>query len=648
MKSIHKILLLSVSILICLFTIMSINNNRVVRTVRSERELREFYNNRYGRDLSTFERILTLPFSILIDGRVYNTRYKYIDDMPVVIEDAVESNEIGGSSTASKDYSKTNIQVEGVDEADIIKTDGDYIYSISENNVIITNVKDPNKTFIESKIYMDSAIPSDLLLYENNLVVISYNNSTSRYYNQNTLVEVYDITNKTNPRIVKSFELFEPYYTSRCIDGDLYVFSSGSLRLENDKVVRKYIEDRETKEINLKDIKYLKNNEKGIQTLIAHLDLKNTNEFNVSSYLVDISNAYVSKNNIYLIGDTWNDDYISIKSIFTFKGVIGFIEDADNYDYESRTKIYKFEIDKNKGVEFDSTTTIKGSIVNQYSLDEKDNHLRIALETDEGTRIAILNEKLKLIGETPKVAEGERMYASRFIGNKAYLVTYRNTDPLFVIDLTDEKNPRVMGELKIPGYSTYLHPYDENHLIGIGMDTEEVINRDSNGKVTSTWVKTKGMKMCLFDVSDITNPKEVSKTTIGDSRTVSSILTNPKALLFSKEKKLLAIPVNNYEDDFSLEYNDEYSAQIDSIRRYGKKYIAEGYFVYNLDLENGFNLKGIINHEKIINNYYYYGNSKLLRGVYIDDNLYTVSEGFVKVNNLDTLKEISSLRIKEN
>ena len=144
MKSIHKILILTAAILICIISIISINNNNIVRTVRSERELREFYNNRYGRDLSTFERILTLPFSILIDGRVYNTRYKYIDDMPVVIEDAVESNEIGGSSTASKDYSKTNIQVEGVDEADIIKTDGDYIYSISENNVIISQANVPN------------------------------------------------------------------------------------------------------------------------------------------------------------------------------------------------------------------------------------------------------------------------------------------------------------------------------------------------------------------------------------------------------------------------------------------------------------------------------------------------------------------------
>ena len=239
------------------------------------------------------------------------------------------------------------------------------------------------------------------------------------------------------------------------------------------------------------------------------------------------------------------------------------------------------------------------------------------------------------------------MYASRFMGNKAYLVTYRNTDPLFVVDLSNNKKPEVVGELKIPGYSTYLHPYDETHLIGIGMDTEEHINRDSEGKVISSWVTTKGMKMCLFDVSDINNPKEIAKTTIGDRRTVSAILTNPKALLFSKEKQLLAIPVNNYNEDFETTSSTSYSEEINNYMSYNKERISEGYFVYNIDLKDGFKLKGIINHEVRKNNYYYYyyNYSKLLRGLYIDDNLYTVSESNIKVNKLEDLTELSSIKI---
>ena len=653
MKRLYKILILIVVAIGLIVGAISINNRNVIRSVKSEKQLLEFSKNRYS-EMSNLERVLTLPFSLFI----YNYKYSY--GGRYYIEDTIDyatndSAELSVNDT--KDYSKTNVQVEGVDEADIIKTDGDYIYSISDNYVIVTNTKDPNNTFIETKIYTDSSIPNDLLLYDKYLVVFAYstsNSSNGRYYyrysyNKNTLVEVYDVSDKSNIKRVKSFELYEPYYTSRCIDGNLYVFSKGYLRVEDNKVEREYKDDMSTKEIALKDIKYLKDNRSSIQTLIAHLDLNNIGEVDVKSYLIDIANAYVSKNNIYLL-DYIYEDHISIGSIFTFKGIIGFIKDSDEYDYSTKSKIYKFEITKDKGVVFNSATTIKGSTINQYSMDEKDNHLRIALETNKGTRIAILNEKLKLIGETDSVAKGERMYASRFIGNRAYLVTYRNTDPLFVVDLTNESSPKVMGELKIPGYSTYLHPYDENHLIGIGMDTEEIIERDYNGKVISNWVRTNGMKMCLFDVSDITNPKEISKTTIGDRRAASAILSNPKALLFSKEKNLLAIPVNNYKEDFSVTYSDDYSSSINSYKNYNKDYISEGYFVYNVDLINGFKLKGIISHEKKTYNYdyYYYRDSKLLRGVYIDNNLYTVSENYVKVNSLEDLSEISSINIKEN
>ena len=156
--------------------------------------------------------------------------------------------------------------------------------------------------------------------------------------------------------------------------------------------------------------------------------------------------------------------------------------------------------------------------------------------------------------------------------------------------------------------------------------------------------------MALFDISDVNNPKEVTKTTIGDSRTVSAILTNPKALLFSKEKELLAIPVNNYEDEFKVEEAETYEEEEDYYRDYDKNRVAEGYFVYHIDLDTGFTLKGTITHKKEQSKYYYYYyyQSKLLRGVYIDDNLYTVSEDEIKVNDLEDLKEISSLKVKEN
>ena len=155
--------------------------------------------------------------------------------------------------------------------------------------------------------------------------------------------------------------------------------------------------------------------------------------------------------------------------------------------------------------------------------------------------------------------------------------------------------------------------------------------------------------MALFDVSDVNNPIQVSQTIIGDSRATSAVLTNHKALLFSKEKGLIAIPVNNYPSDVEITATDEedISTLVKNYTNYQEKYTSEGYFVYNINLTDGFKLKGVINHEKI-SNYkpYYQYNSKLLRGLWIEDNLYTVSETAIKVNKLDNLEEISKLDIK--
>ena len=654
-KKILTIFIIIILVIIIPCVVVFNSNNSEIKTVKSDKELINFSGNN-EQSVNVYKQLLMLPFSILIRGFYYpvvNEQWTDIDEYTTV--DSASNTKSG---VRTKDYSKTNVQVEGVDEADIIKTDGDYIYSLSENKVIVTNVNDPKKILIEETL-TTSGIPNDLIIYKDKLVVISTEIKRTKYFgrwyynysdSRDTIVSIYDISDKKYIKLVKSFSLFEPYFTTRCIDGRLFVFSKGNIRIKDDKVIREYKEDNETKELKLDHIKYLKDNDKNIQTLIAEVDLNKIGNIKLDSYLIDISESYISKNNIYLLGDNnyyYNSNSnINIEDLFGFGGVIGFfkkISDTNN-DYNDYTYIYKFNIDKNKGVKYKANTKVEGSIINQYSLDEKDNNLRIALEGENGTRVEILDKNLKFLGKSSDVAEGENMYSSRFIGDKAYLVTYKNTDPLFVIDLSDVKHPKVMGELKIPGYSTYLHPYDENHLIGIGMDTKETIRRDYNGNVISESAVITGMKMSLFDVSDISNPKQIAKTTIGDSRTVSAILTNPKALLFSKEKNLLAIPVNNYAVDFDSNSTGNIDTEIDGFVSNSKSYVSEGYFVYNIDL-NGFKLKGVINHDRSNSKYYSY-DSRLLRGLYIDDNLYTVSEGYIKVNSLNDLKQISELKIE--
>ena len=642
------IVILLITIIIAVITIACNKDDTELKTVKSKQELLKIYEGDNSDLQRLLARIFCMPFSMFYHN--YDVIGK-ADNAGSIGIDSASSTESSSSSSNTKDYSTTNIQVENVDEADIVKTDGDYIYSISEDNVIITDVKDPKQPKVVATIQSeDDDIPEDIILYKDKLAVISAKgNQTQRYYynnRMNTVVKIYNITSREKPVLTKSYEMYEPYYTSRCIDNVLYVISSGNLRKEDDEIVVGYNEDNMEKEMSIDKIKYLKDVKTTKQTLISTVDLNNeTADIQLDSYLMNISNAYVSENAIYLLNQKYNNDSkIPMKLLFGFKGVFG-LEDYYEMDSESGyyTEIYKFDIKEN--VEYKAKTKVKGKTINQYSLDEKDNHLRIALYDNDGSRVAIFDEDLKQIGISDNVAKGEKMYSSRFIGDKVYFVTYKTIDPLFVMDLSNETKPKVLGKLKIPGYSTYLHPYDENHIIGIGMETKEIINRNSNGKVISTTAKVVGMKMALFDVSNVNSPVQISSVVIGDSRTTSAILTNPKALLFSKEKSLIAIPVNNYSQDFEVTSSNNYETMINNYTKYGKPYNAEGYFVYNINVQDGFKLKGVITHEKT-NATYYYSNSKLLRGLYIDNNLYTVSETMIKVNELDSLKAVGELKLK--
>jgi hypothetical protein len=207
------------------------------------------------------------------------------------------------------------------------------------------------------------------------------------------------------------------------------------------------------------------------------------------------------------------------------------------------------------------------------------------------------------------------------------MVTFKNVEPLFVIDFKDPRSPKILGALKIPGYSDYLHPYDENHIIGFGKDTEEYGN--------SAFIQ--GMKIAIFDVTDVTKPVEMFKEIIGDRGTDSELLRNHKALLFSKDKNLLAFPVSVME----LNSTD--------INRYGQ-FAFQGAYVYNIDLQRGFTLKGRITHlsdEDYLKagNQYYGGDRNVQRILYIGDNLYTLSNGMIKANGMADLKEKKSIEI---
>ncbi|PVX26446.1 MAG: hypothetical protein CW716_05920, partial [Candidatus Bathyarchaeum sp.] len=231
---------------------------------------------------------------------------------------------------------------------------------------------------------------------------------------------------------------------------------------------------------------------------------------------------------------------------------------------------------------------------------------------------------------------GEQIYSARFMGNRCYVVTFRNIDPLFVIDLANPTTPTVLGELKVTGYSGYLHPYDENHIIGIGKET------DYDAEEDFAWYQ--GVKISLFDVTDVSNPVELDKFEIGDRGTESPILYDYKSLLFDKEKNLLVIPVAVAEID-----EGDYT---DGVPDWALgDYVWQGAYVLDISLE-GIDLRGKITHMEDgalagggYRYYYEYSDYVVNRAFYMDDVLYTVSNMKVKMNNLETLAEINAVEL---
>ena len=608
-SKISIIVLATIVLFVFVASIVKINDNGP-KKIRSASQLAAIY----GHDDTLLDNIGTVIYGILafpwIDGDIFYDRYYRYNtmyDTGVTVDgdldltdgfifnaaESTSSEPKNSKADGSNDFSTTNIQVENVDEADIIKTDGEYIYSLSDNQVIITDARDPENPVIVKELSSASfstSAPEEILLYNDKLIVIGTMSGK-------TTVEVYDITSKENPVKREAYSVNGRYYTSRLTKGKLYVISTGSLNYSKGKVDTTYTENSVTRKISYNDMYYFKDKLTSAQTTISTLDLdKDSAKVDVTLYLLRISNLYVSENNMYLVSDNYSASNPSfVKIFFGLLGPRGALFEAerivedDYYDYSDsdETQIYKFELNNGK-IKYAGLGKVEGDTIDQFSLDEYNSNLRVALYTEEGSKIAVFNDKMKLIGESEKVAQGEKMYSSRFIGQRGYLVTYLNTDPLFCFDLSNPKKPEILGELQISGYSTYLHPYDENHLIGIGYESEIRTNRNSQGKVISNNAVITGMKMAIFDVTDINNPIMVSDTKIGDSTTRSSILTNHKALLFSKEKQIIAIPVNTYDSELEIEDgNNDISNITKTYTTRSKGYSTEGYLVSNINLTDG-------------------------------------------------------------
>jgi uncharacterized secreted protein with C-terminal beta-propeller domain len=321
------------------------------------------------------------------------------------------------------------------------------------------------------------------------------------------------------------------------------------------------------------------------------------------------SNMFVSAENIYLTYQNWNGE-------------------------SQDTSIYRIHINQDN-LPFEAKGVVLGYPINQYAMDEYNGYFRIAITTwfqDNATTsdgavfkvsrqlncIYVLNMDLNVVGKLERFKMDETIYSVRFMGNKCYVVTFKQTDPFFVIDMSDPAAPKVAGELKIPGYSSYLHPYDENHIIGLGKENNT-------------------LKLSLFDVTNVTAPTEIAKYTVNASYSDSSALYDPHAFQFDAQRQLLVIPVsvNNIVITPMFPSTRTGVAEKSTAPSYW-----QGAYVFNVNL-NGFTLKGSVtqldNNTSAQNGDYYWMSSNywINRALYIDNTLYTLSNARVQLNSLD-------------
>jgi len=537
------------------------------------------------------------------------------------------------SAPAASDHSTTNIQVAGVDEADIVKTDGEYIYVVSGNKTIIVKAYPPEQAQIVSQIELEGIIMGifvngdRLVLFEQEMPYYVYyddvpavKESYMPYVSPQIFIKVYDVSDRENPQLQREISANGQYVSSRMIGDYAYVVTNEPVYEEEGEVNLPEIHcgGNET-EVSATDIYYSNVSDYYYMytTIIAVNTQNDAQEPTYETILLGASsNLYVSLSNVYLTFPVWGTDILG----------------REVWD-SPKTSIHRLHI---AGAEMDYVASgeVPGMVLNQFSMDEYDGYFRVATTTygeTTGNHVYILDMDLNIVGSLENLAPGEMIYAARFMGERGYMVTFRQVDPLFVIDLSDPTNPRELGYLKVTGYSDYLHPYDENHLIGIGKETTE--------EGDFAWYQ--GVKISLFDVSDVSNPQEIDKLEIGDRGSDSPVLWDHKAFLFDKSRNLMVIPVLEAKVD-----ETKYSAE-ELAWAYGEP-VYQGAYVFHVSVDGGISLQGRITHIENIADpekeyYYYYSPFAVERSLYIEDVLYTISQAKIKMNNLEDLGYINEV-----
>ena len=493
-------------------------------------------------------------------------------------------------------YSTTTVQIKDVDEADIVKTDGKYIYVVSGNRFHILNAYPAGNASVIATMQF-SGVPLSLYLDGDRLVLVSSESQPRGFIYcspkkcgstipsaTKTHLYVFSAKDPVHPALVRDLVLDGSYKDSRMIGSMLYFVTNNNVDISTDTVVFPGMYDSR-RGSSVPPVYHFNSRDREFSlTTVGAVDVMADDPVKAKTFLIgSAGTVYVSLEKLYIAISGQGDDRIP-----------------------AATTVYSFALDNGR-LTYTAHGVVDGTLLNQFSMDEYGGNLRVATTLDTGngrmnsqySEVSVLDGQLRLIGSVSNIAKNEKIYAARFMGERLYLVTFRETDPLFVIDLSDPRNPAVLGELQIPGFSSYLHPYDATHLIGVGKES-------TRG----------GLKLALFDVGDVNNPQLVGEKILGGSGSDSEVLRDHKAFLFDKEKNLLVLPVHIVEDPSSYR----------SVRP-----VWGGAYVFGVDVHRGFTEKGTVVHYRESGST---STNAVKRAFFIEDVLYTFASNKIVMSDL--------------
>ena len=611
----------------------------------------------------------------------------------------------GASEGGTPDYSTTLTQVAGVDEGDQVKTDGNLICQINQSRVLILQTS-PAPALASTLDFTDGSFyPLELYLDNRQLVVIGTAFQTPSgtpgvlqplwFFSTSTAVaRIYDVTDALHPVKTRELELDGDYVASRKIGSCLYLVArqypnyyalsaspatssklnvpvrvSASTARTLVPAYRDSSLGTQSRALSLDRICYFPGFDDPDYLVIGGLDLSDSRAtMDVNAFLGAGDQVYSSLSNLYVTAsrplDIFFAESLTLAAAPAVSGTTGLasaagqtaaavvvdplppIATAANLE---QTDIYKIALRCGHS-QFVAANTVIGSILNSYAMDEHDGYFRVATtehswwtaDNQDRNHLIVLDASLQPAGKLDDFAPGEEIYAARFVGNRAFLVTFQQVDPLFAIDLTSPTNPVVAGQLSLPGYSTFLLPFDENHLIGFGKDVlvaDAGTNLDEYGDVPwwNGQAFYQGMKLALFDVTDLQNPVLTDEVSIGDRGTDSAALYDPHALLFDPARNLLAFPisvaqVSNPDPTQPWWWGDT---------------VFQGAYLYHVSPASGFAFTGSITHKPAGQDPNATWGDEINRILLIGKEFFTLSDSWLMANDAATLNEDAVLALPQ-